>query len=242
LQAVGAGAYEFRVEAEGTLLLGDFTVTNNATFTINDATSVVDVAGSLLLDGPSVFDVATGGGVRVGGNFSFATQAETAFGCDDGILAMAGAGTWAAPQWLEVGGQDLGVPTTPGVVPGDNGNFAVGKLVIGRLGQATVVELVDAIDNGNRGSWEALYLPGFGGDGLELFGGSSLNIGSLNVYAFLDGQWVHLNALFTGGVTSIDFGTLVSDPEADGTIVIPEPATAMLLAPALLILRRRRRA
>ena len=241
LQAVGSGQYEFRVEAEGKLSLGDFTVTNASEFNINDATSVVDVAGSLLLDNPSVFDVATGGGVSVGGNFSFATEDEAAFQIDDGVLAMEGAGSFASPQWLEVGGEDLGLPATPLAVPGENGNFAVGKLVIGQAGQSTVVELVDAWDNGNRTSFECLYLPGFGGDGMEMYGDSTLNIGSINVYAYLDNDWVHLNSLFTGGVTAVDFAALVTDPEADGTIVVPEPASLGLLAVGALALLRRRR-
>ena len=234
LQAVGGGQYEFRVEAEGTLKLGDFTVTNNSAFNINDATSVVNIGGSLLLDNPSTFNVATGGGVSVAGNFSFATTSETAFQSDDGILTMNGSGTFASPQWLEVGGQDLGLPTSPLDVLGDDGNFAIGQLVVGQDGQFTVVQLADAIDNGNRSSFEALYLPGLGGDGLEIFGGSVLNIESINVYAFLDGNWTHLNSLFTGGITEIELSSLVSDPEANGTIIVPEPATPALLALGLI--------
>jgi hypothetical protein len=251
LQAVGAGQYEFRVEAEGTLLLGDFTVTNNTTFNINDVTSNVVIGGSLLLDSPAAFNVATGGGVSVAGNFSFAITDETAFQSDDGILTMNGTGTFGNPQFLEVGGQDLGLPGTdfgaaadafdPFVAIGDNGNFNLGKLVVGVDGQpATVVELIDAIDNGNRLSPEALYLPGLGGDGLEIFGGSSLNIESINVYAFLDGEWVHLNSLFSGSITQIALSSVVSDPEANGFIVIPEPTTIALFGlTGLLVFRWR---
>ena len=252
LQAVGGGVYEFRVEAEGTLLLGDFTVTNSTTFNINDVTSNVVIGGSLLLDSPAAFNVATGGGVSVAGNFSFAITDETAFQSDDGILTMNGTGTFGNPQYLEVGGQDLGLPGTdfgvggdafdPFVTIGDNGNFNLGKLVVGVDGSpATVVELIDAIDNGNRLSPEALYLPGLGGDGLEIFGGSSFNIESINVYAFLDGEWVHLNSLFAGGITQIALSSVISDPEANGFIVIPEPTTIALFGLGGLALLRRRR-
>jgi len=254
LQAVGGGRYEFRVEAEGTLLLGDFTVTNDTTFNINDVTSTVVVNGSLLLDSPAAFNVATGGGLRVAENFSFAITDETAFQSDDGILTMNGSGTFGDPQFLEVGGQDLGLPGVDFGAPadvndqfvtiGDDGNFNLGKLVVGEIGQpATVVELIDAIDNGNRASPEALYLPGLGGDGLEIFGGSSLNIESINVYAFLDGQWTHLNALFSDDIVQIPLASIISDPEADGFVVIPEPTSIGLLglmAVTLLTPRRRR--
>jgi len=250
LQAVGAGQYEFRVDAEGTLLLGDFTVTNDTTFNINDVTSTVVVNGSLLLDNPAAFNVATGGGLSVAENFSFAITEETAFQSDDGILTMNGSGTFGDPQFLEVGGQDLGLPgvdfgdpediNDPFLTIGENGNFNLGKLVVGQTGQtATVVELIDAIDNGNRLSPEALYLPGFGGDGLEIFGGSTLNIESINVYAFLDGQWTHLNSLFTDGIVQISLASIVNDPEADGFIVIPEPTSLILLGIGGLAMMRR---
>lgn len=253
LQAVGGGRYEFRVEAEGTLLLGDFTVTNDTTFNIDDATSNVVVSGSLLLDGPAEFNVATGGGLAVAGNFSFAGDDEAAFQSSSGVLTMNGSGSFGDPQYLEVGGQDLGLPgvdfgdptdvNNPFVTIGDSGNFNLGKLVIGAGGQSpTVVELLDAIDNGNRQSTEALYLSGIGGDGLEIFGGSTLNIESIDVYAFLDGEWTHLNALFDDGVTQIPLGSIVSDPEADGFVVVPEPATLALLAMGGLLAIRRRRA
>ena len=97
LQSV-TGATFFTVDAESTLKLGNFTVTGNTTFNINDATSIVQVAGSLLLDAPAVFNVATAGGVSIGGNFSFASQDETTFNMEDGILKMVGAGTFGSPQ------------------------------------------------------------------------------------------------------------------------------------------------
>lgn len=242
LQSV-TGTVFFDVDAESTLKLGNFTVTGNTTFNINDATSVVEVAGSLLLDAPAVFNVATAGGVSVGGNFSFASQNEAAFNMDDGILKMLGVGSFVSPQFLEVGGEDLGTPSPvddPTAIPGTDGNFAIGQLVIGASGQATVVELLDAIDNGNGPGLEVLYLPGFGGDGLQMFGGSTLVLESINVYAFLDGSWIHLNSLFGPGVTSIPLSDLVSDPEADGFIVIPEPATALLCLFAAAAWRRGR--
>ena len=237
LQSVPVGTAVFDVEAEGTLKLGNFTVTGNSTFNINDVTSVVDVAGSLLLDSVAVFKVATGGGLSVGGNFSFATQNETAFTTSSGILAFDGAGTFGSPQFLEVGGLDAGTGD-----PGNSGNFGIGQLVIGTDDQTTVVSLVDVIDNGNRASPEALYLFGLGGpDGLLLRNGSTLVIDNIPVYAWVNGGWIRLNDLFTGGANSIDFGLLTNNPADSGFVAIPEPASLGLLAfSGLAIIRRRK--
>ncbi|MBN1845582.1 MAG: PEP-CTERM sorting domain-containing protein [Sedimentisphaerales bacterium] len=169
---------------------------------------------------------------------------ETAFHRTAGILAMDGAGTVAHPQFLEVGGEDLGLPADladPAVIPGDNGNFALGQLLVGQEGQATVVSLLDAIDNGNRKGLEALYLPGFGGDGLQILGGSTLVINAIRVYAFLDDQWLCLNGRFTGDVARISMSSLTDNPAANGFIAIPEPATWSLLALAGMAFLRRRR-
>jgi len=238
LQSVSVGNVRFDVDAEGTLKLGDFTVTGNTTFNINDVTSTVQVAGSLLLDSPSHFNVATGGGISVGGNFSFATTDETAYQSSSGILTMTGMGTFGSPQYLEVGGLDAGLGD-----PGNNDNFGLGQLIIGTDAQATVVSLVDLIDNGNRAGPESLYLFGLGGpDGLMLRGGSTLVIDNIHAYAWVNGDWLLLNDLFTGNITQIDFGAITNNPADAGFIVIPEPATIglMMMGGVMLSCRRRR--
>jgi hypothetical protein len=239
------GAVVFNIDAQSSLKLGDFTVTPNVTININDVTSSLDVAGSLLLDTGAVINVATGGAFSVGGNYAFSTTTEANADLSEGGLNMDGSGSFAAPQFLEVGSEDLGLPspiTDPTAIPGTDGNFAVGQLTVGTVAQTTIVELRDLIDNGNRSSLEAIYLPGLGSDdGLKILSGSTLVINSINVYAFLDGEWKHLNPLFTGGITQIALNTLTSDPAADGFVAIPEPTTAALLAIGGVVLMRRKR-
>jgi hypothetical protein len=95
-------------------------------------------------------------------------------------------------QYLEAGGADSGLA---GVAAN---NFGFGRLEVGEEGSPTVVHVLDLFNNGNRGAGnEALYLGDFGsGDGLVLHSGSTLVLNDINVYAWLDGEMKHLNALF----------------------------------------------
>jgi len=80
---------------------------------------------------------------------------------------------------------------------------------VGADGQATNVQLVDRVDNGNRGTGgtrEAPYLFGLtGADGLQALGGSTLHLAGPPTYALLGGQITDLHSLFPGGVTRIAF-------------------------------------
>jgi hypothetical protein len=222
----GTGKVRFVVSAGGQLSFGDLTMTDEFSLSVTDATSRVTV-GDLYLDPTSSLTVGGGAIVALGGHFSFDYTDESRFACDTAIFQFDGNGT----QWMEVGGEDLGLPGPTA------GNFGITQLIVGAAGRPTDLILVDLIDNGNRHSNEALYLFGSGGlDGLEISTGSRLIIGDINVYALVDGAWVHFNEdpdLILNG----------SIPYDGGSIVIPEPATLALLGAgvAALVLRHRGR-
>lgn len=222
ITSAGSGPTLISVNSEGTLQLGNLTVTNLMTMSLADATSTVDVAGSLLLKSSATFTVGSGSQVTLGGNFSFRTTDENKFNAQTGIFQFDG----AMPQYLEVGGTDVGFPADEGVL-----NFGLGQLIVGAEDKTTVVQLMDVIDNGNGGPTtpEALYLYGLGGpDGLLVLGGSTLRLNSINCYAKLDGEWVLLNDLFPEGEVEIPFGDgyirkdagsqIVGDVNCDGAI------------------------
>ena len=218
----GNGPTLIAVNSEGALQLGDLTVTNHMTMSLADATSTVDVAGSLLLKSSATFTAAAGAHVTIGDNFSFRTTDETRFSAQTGIFQFDG----ALPQYLEVGGADVGIPTDEGVL-----NFGIGQLIVGAEDNATVVQLLDVIDNGNGGltAPEALYLYGLGGpDGLLILGGSTLRLNAIPCYAKIEGTWVLLNDLFPEGEVEVPFGDgfirrdagtqIVGDINCDGAI------------------------
>src|ERR1041385_7405043 len=108
----------------------------------------------------------------------------------------------ALPQRLEVGGRDSGPAgfTTR--------NFGYSQLIVGNSNQTSVVRLVDALNNGNRGAGgepEALYLYGMDGAGLRLLNGSRLVLNGLNAYAAVGGQVRSLRNLIPPGTNSVPF-------------------------------------
>lgn len=137
------------------------------------------------------------------GDFEFTSTDENAIKLGDGKVSMEGDATGDAPQKLEVGCPDLGMPSGA-LAP----NFQIGQLTIGRPAQPTVVQLVDAIDNGNRpaGQPERLYLQGFPAEnGLRVLGGSTLYLGDIELYAVISNQWTRVRDLFGPGQTCIPF-------------------------------------
>ena len=234
----GSGQTHFTVQNAGVMVFGDVPLVENAHFMVTDLGSVLDINGSVQLSTGS-FTIAGGATVAVSGNFAHEYTDEAALQATNAILHMDGVGTFADPQFLEVAGEDRGP-----IDPENSGNFGYGQLIIGTDDQWTVVSLLDVFDNENRGSPEALYLFGLGApDGLLLKGGSTLVIGKIPVYAFIDGEWVKLQGLFSGGVTTVDFAAMTANPADRGFVTtLPEPATLSLLAlGGLLVVRRRRR-
>ncbi|MGB2987486.1 MAG: hypothetical protein WBE26_16605, partial [Phycisphaerae bacterium] len=199
ITSAASGSVRFDVQSEGSVLVGDLTVTDRVTINLADATTTLDAAGSLLLDSGSSLTAGSAAQVSIGGNFSFQYTNESDLSAQSAIFHFDGSGT----QFLEVGGEDVGFPFDDEVL-----NFGFGQLIVGRDEQPTTVELLDVIDNGNRtgGDPEALYLYGLGGpNGLRILGGSTLVIHNLQVYTRENGLWIHINRLFDPGVNRISY-------------------------------------
>ncbi len=219
--ATGGDFLEFTAQTDGVLDLSALTTeTQNTRFTANtggtinfgtltnidanlsatDLNSAIDVAGSLKLGPSSTLAVSNSAELHVGDDYSFEQTVESNVNLDAAVFRMDGAGG----QLMEVGGEDLGVGGA------SSGNFGIGQLVIGQTTQRTSVDLIDAVDNGNRGvgGTESLYLYGLGGpDGLRILNNSAMILNGINVYAFDAAlvQMVHLNTLFGPGDLRIPF-------------------------------------
>ena len=189
----------FVANTGGTIKFGSL-VNIDANLSATDLDSTLDVAGSLKLGPNSTLSVSNGAELHIGEDFCFEQTVESNVNLDAGVVRMDGVGG----QLLEVGGEDLGVNGSSA------GNFGIGQLVIGQTAQRTSVDLIDAIDNGNRGGTgtESLYLYGLGGpDGLRILNDSALILNGINVYAYdaLTSSMVHLNSLFGVGELRIAY-------------------------------------
>jgi len=220
----------FEANAGGVLRFGDLAMTSGMDIKAGGLESKIAVS-SLTLDTSAAVKMTDGAAFEVAGSFQNAMTNAAAFGMDTGILRFCGVGS----AWMEAAGQDAGDSIT-------SGNFGMMQLVIGAPTlAATKVFLTDIYDNDGLGQdgREALYLFGSGGiDGLELYGGSQLILGDVPVYAFLDGAMVNLHSLFGPGERIIPFNASGGN---EGFLVIPEPATMLLLAWGGAVLLRRRR-
>lgn len=171
---------------------------------ILDSGSRLNATGnvSLAIDGGAAAITATNlGELHIGGTFLHKITNENDHATKLGTLHMDGSGV----QQLEVAGTDVGLPDD--TIPN---NFDWGAMVVGRDDQPTTVELIDSIDNLNRGpngEPEALYLSGFpqGEDGLRIGPDSVLVLNGIQAYVGTVNGWVHLNSLFGAGQTRIPY-------------------------------------
>ena len=194
-----ANGVALRAESGGTIDAGRIKPGDDVDLSVTDLNSTIDFAGSVLLGPTSTATVSNGGELSLVESFRFEATSESNLQLDAAIVRLKGTGG----QLLEVGGEDLGVDGAT------SGNFGIGQLVIGQTAQRTSVDLIEVIDNGNRGGGtEALYLFGLGGpDGLRILNDSALILNGINVYAWdaVAGQQVHLNSLFGPGDLRLPF-------------------------------------
>jgi len=198
IQSAGSGLSRIDLSSGGKLVLGDLVKTDRVDFRVNDMASTLRVEGNLNLWSSSSINVALLGSMEVTHSFVFHHTDESKINLAQAYLRMNGQGL----QMLEVGGEDNGLPSDLG----GSGNFGIGQLVVGEPNRPTTVELVDLVNNGNRGEGrEALYLYGLGinEDGLVIHEGSKLIVDYLDAYAWMDGQWVHLNDWLVDGMTPL---------------------------------------
>ncbi len=194
----GEDRLDFVVSNGGQMSFGFSSLSQNVNVDVADIASTLAVDGHLSLASTTTIGVTDAARMELAGSFSFHHSEESNINLDAGILDFVGGGT----RFLEVGGEDLGLPAG-----GMTGNFGIGQLVVGSDATATTVVLLDAVDNLNRGTvGEALYLLGLGGpDGLRILNASTLYIGDINVYTTELGSWVHINSLFPPEETIIAY-------------------------------------
>ena len=191
LRGNGNDRVRFFATGGGQIALGSIQIGSRTEISVTGLGSILSTVKDLTLDATGTIAVENGGEVRVGGHFSLKQTDEARFNIDQAILRMDGVGG----QFFEAGGEDQGADGFT------SGNFGIGQLVVGRTEQRTSVELLDVVDNGNRGTTgkEALYLYGLGGPGgLRILNDSALILNGINVYAWDAAQadMVHLNSLF----------------------------------------------
>ncbi|MDI9380420.1 MAG: hypothetical protein QM845_05980 [Verrucomicrobiota bacterium] len=211
---------ELTVGTKGSLLLGPVDVLQYTSLRAMDSGSRLNFA-ALHLHAPVRLSVGTRATCAVQGDFLFENTDANSIVIEGAYLQMDG----TQPQRLEVGGKDLG-PTGA-----TTRNFGYSQLIVGETNRASVVRLVDTIDNGNRGAGgdpECLYLYGMDSAGLRLLNGSRLILNGLKVYALVNGQMQSLANLIPAGTNSAPFGegfiALTGGPKITNMV----PAIALL--------------
>jgi hypothetical protein len=197
-----------RADDGGTLVLGNLATSGLHRLRATGAGASI-AARSLDLGPGTTLELGAGNTLRLSDSGRFPEEEETIryrFAHSDEAANPTSAGSVEvlSSGTFEAGGLDAGAAD-----PGNNGNFGFGRLVLGSAGAPVALQLLDAVNNGNRseGKAEALYL--FGVDGqpaLSLRGGSELSLGRLNVYVRQSGgTWQSLQGLFAPGAVRVAY-------------------------------------
>jgi hypothetical protein len=200
----GGGETRFIVNGNSTLRLGYIYHPSASSITVNDSARL-EAVSSLRLGSAISLNAHAGTQIDINGRFSYAHQTVANMNLSDGtitggaIVTMHGGGQ----KVMEVGGVDYGTAT----FLLNDGNFGMGRLVVGVDGQPTDVTLFDLANNGRRaGGFESLYLFGNAGqDGLAIKTGSKLVLNDLNVYVNIGGTFTNLKDVIPPGQGSVAF-------------------------------------
>ncbi len=126
-------------------------------------------SGSVTVNGSGLISCDPGATITLGGSLLGNTQDADLFN-PQGTVLLSGSGTSAAPQEIEVMGENLG-----NVAAGFVNNFDYGTL---ELGNGTYVQLVDQAQNSTGTEPEAIYA-----QNLIVPAGCTLDLNGLSVYA-----------------------------------------------------------
>ena len=187
----------FSVDTAGTMKFGNASTTRRVQFIAVSQGSRMQFAG-LYLRPYSALSINSRALLEITGNSAFENTDPASIVADGAFVQMDG----SLPQTLEVGSKNLGASGS------SSGNFGYGQLIIGSSNQTSTVLLVDAINNGQRGTSgepEGLYLYGVDGQGLRILNGSRLFIGTLPVYALIGGTMRSLASLIPAGTNSVAY-------------------------------------
>jgi hypothetical protein len=222
-------AISFTASLGGRIEFGDLTLPTQTAATIADVDSTMSVTRSVQFRG-GILSVAAGATLEVGKHmYNYATN-ESGWIMQQGILSFSAPGL----HFFEAAGIDIGPMN-----PGNNGNFGVGRVVLGSAAGAGQLQMLDLVDNGNRGAnlGEAFYIFGVGQgtalESLQLINGSTLFLDNINVYVRENGNWIWLNSLFAANQSVVPWG--------GGYLHLPSPGAAALLGLGALAAARRRR-
>ncbi len=180
-----------------TLFAAGISASSNAIINVSHVDDHIEIDGDLKLSDNFIINAQEiGFTLTLGGDYWFDQTNEEDIDLGTATIYLDGSDE---EQIIEVGGLDVGLAV--GFLT--NKNFGFGQLVIGQETSPAVVRLRDAVNSENNHNIctqpEALYLFGVDSDqanGLRIQGGSLLILDGINLYAYQEGSWVHINSLF----------------------------------------------